>query len=275
MKPRVLVLRSAGTNCDEETAFGFSQVGGEPHRVHVNQLVRTPALLRDYQILSLPGGFSYGDDIASGKILANQIVHHLQDELHRFVQDGKPVIGICNGFQVLVKTDLLPGLTDAAGGRGVTLTNNSCGRFVDRWVHLKVGSEKCVWTRGLDRLELPVAHGEGQFVTADAAVLAHLRDHDQIALTYTTAAGEPAAGRFPDNPNGSVADIAGICDASGLVLGLMPHPERYLEPFQHPAWTSGGSGVLGLELFRNAVSHVAGAALAPALEPERARRTAL
>lgn len=259
MKPTALILRSAGTNCDAETAYSFELAGARAEKVHVNRLVAEPRLLHQYQILAIPGGFSYGDDIAAGRILANQIAHHLKDELRLFFDSGRPVIGICNGFQVLVKTDLLPGPLAGRSGQICTLTNNECGRFVDRWVRLVGRSQKCIWTAGIDQLELPVAHGEGKFVAADESVRQALWNEDQVALIYVTSDGEPAKGRFPENPNGSIDDVAGICDASGLILGLMPHPERYVDATQHPAWgrtrplTTHGAG---LQVFRNAVDYV-------------------
>jgi phosphoribosylformylglycinamidine synthase len=261
MKPTTLILRTAGTNCDAETAFAFEQAGARTESVHINRLLREPALLDHFQILAIPGGFSYGDDIAAGRILANQIAHHLRDALHDFVASGRPIIGICNGFQVLVKTDLLPGPIGSRSGQVCTLFHNDCGRFVDRWVHLAPRGDRCIWTRGLaGSIELPIAHGEGKFVPPDEQTRRALWDHQQVALAYAKPDGSPAAGQFPDNPNGSTDDIAGICDASGLVFGLMPHPERYVEPTQHPAWTRmhplppQGQG---LHIFRNAVLHAA------------------
>ena len=213
----------------------------------------------EYQLLAIPGGFSYGDDIAAGKIFANQLMHHLRDALRKFVDDGKPVIGICNGFQVLVKTDLLPGPLGRRTAQTATLTNNECGRFVDRWIHLMPRSKKCVWTRDLEPLDLPIAHGEGKFAPADESVRRALAANDQIALTYARADNSAANGEFPHNPNGSVDDIAGVCDETGLVLGLMPHPERYVSSLNHPNW--GANGVTdgdgaGLKFFINAVNHV-------------------
>ena len=263
MKPKTLVLRTAGSNCDEETAFAFEQAGAAAERVHLNRILESPGKLDEYQLLAIPGGFSYGDDIAAGKIFANQLMHHLRDRLKKFVENGKPVIGICNGFQVLIKTDLLPGPLANRTGQTATLTNNDSGRFVDRWIHLASRSKKCVWTRELDRLELPIAHGEGKFVPADESVRRALWDTDQVALVYTRPDGASPQGQLDDNPNGSVDDIAGISDQSGLVLGLMPHPERHIWRFQHPAWSSRrdqnsaendtGSG---LSLIRSAVTHV-------------------
>jgi phosphoribosylformylglycinamidine synthase len=261
MRPATLILRTAGTNCDGETAHAFELAGSQPKFLHLNRVLEKPAVLDDFQILAIPGGFSYGDDIAAGRIFANQIVHHLRDALHRFVDAGKAVIGVCNGFQVLVKTDLLPGSLAGRSGQTATLTNNDCGRFVDRWVRLKPHAGKCIWTQGLEPLELPVAHGEGKFVPADEAVRRALWQDGQVALTYANAQGGAAAGTFPDNPNGSIDDIAGVCDASGLVLGLMPHPERFVSPLQHYAWTReyplAAEGA-GLRLFRNAVARVRG-----------------
>jgi phosphoribosylformylglycinamidine synthase subunit PurQ / glutaminase len=258
MKPTTLILRTAGTNCDGETAYAFELAGARAERVHINQLIKEPGLLERYQILALPGGFSYGDDIAAGRILANQLAHHLRDGLRAFIDSGKPVIGICNGFQVLVKTDLLPGQIAGQAGQSCTLTNNDCGRFVDRWVRLAGRSPKCIWTAGIQALELPIAHGEGKFVLANEDVRRALWDGDQVALVYAKEDGSPAGGALPDNPNGSVDDIAGVCDASGLVFGLMPHPERFVDAIQHPAWTRRGTtgAGAGLAVFQNAVKYV-------------------
>jgi len=259
MKPKTLILRTAGTNCDGETAYAFERAGATSEFLHINRLLERPALIHDYQLLAFPGGFSYGDDIAAGKILANQITHHLRDVLKAFVEAGKPVIGVCNGFQVLVKTDLLPGPLAGKTGQTATLTNNDCGRFVDRWIRVAPRSNKCIWTSGLEPTDLPIAHGEGKFVPVNDEVRQALWDQDQVALVYVKADDSPANGHSPDNPNGSVDDIAGVCDASGLVFGLMPHPERYVEPFQHPAWTRQNplpSVGRGLRVFENAVRHV-------------------
>ena len=251
MKPTVLVLRTAGTNCDGETAHAFALAGATPHAVHVNRLLERPALLHEHQLLAIPGGFSYGDDIAAGRILANQLMHRLRDNLHAFVAAGKPVIGVCNGFQVLVKTDLLPGPLAGRTGQTATLAHNASGRFVDKWVRVAPAGDRCIWTAGLPPMELPVAHGEGRFVPADGSVRDALHAGGHVALTY-------AGGT---NPNGSVDDVAGVCDATGLVFGLMPHPERYVDPTQHYAWTSQSPRPAvgaGLAVFENAVRHAAG-----------------
>lgn len=259
MKPATLVLRSAGTNCDGETVHAFELAGAGAELIHINRLLESPAILEDFQILAFPGGFSYGDDIAAGKILANQIAHHLAEPIRRFIDSAKPVIGICNGFQVLVKTDLLPGPLAGRTGQTATLTNNDCGRFVDRWICLASRPSKCIWTAGVSTMQLPIAHGEGKFVPVDEPARKALWDGRQVALVYSKADGSPAVGQAPDNPNGSVDDIAGVCDASGLVFGLMPHPERYVDPLQHFAWTRNPSLPKegdGLQIFRNAVKHV-------------------
>ncbi|MGH7178805.1 MAG: phosphoribosylformylglycinamidine synthase I [Tepidisphaeraceae bacterium] len=249
MRPRALILRSAGTNCDMETAHAFTLAGADPHRLHVNRLLENPRSLHEHEVLAIPGGFSYGDDIAAGRILANQLVQHLGDDLRRFVDSGKPIIGVCNGFQVLIKTDLLPGPIAGRTGQSCTLTGNDSARFIDRWVSLEARQSKCVWTSGLSSIELPIAHGEGRFVPADDAVRRALWDDQRVPLVYTKS----------DNPNGSVDDIAGICDHTGLAFGLMPHPERHVNRLQHPAWTSArdlpDEGP-GLRIFRNAVNHV-------------------
>lgn len=258
-RPKTLILRTAGTNCDAETAHAFELAGATAESVHLNRVLENPDLLRDYQMMALPGGFSYGDDIAAGRIFANQIVHHLRDAFHGFVDAGKPIIGICNGFQVLVKTDLLPGSIGDRRGQTCTLTNNDSHRFIDRWVHLLPKPGKCIWTAGMDQpFELPIAHGEGKFVPANESVRRALRENGHVALSYARADGSPADGAFPDNPNGSIDDIAGVCDITGLVFGLMPHPERFVRSFQHPSWTRcppAAEGV-GLRVFRNAVQFV-------------------
>jgi phosphoribosylformylglycinamidine synthase I len=248
MKPTTLILRAAGTNCDVEAAYAFELAGAATRSVHINRILESSAILKECQILAFPGGFSYGDDIAAGKILANQLVHHLGDALRDFIEAGKPVIGICNGFQVLVKTDLLPGPLAGQTGQTATLTNNDSGRFVDRWIHLVPQESKCIWTKGVGPIDLPIAHGEGKFVPATESIRQALHINQQIALTYGN-----------ENPNGSIDAIAGVCDSTGLVFGLMPHPERYVDPTQHYAWTSQHPlphEGQGLQIFRNAITHV-------------------
>ncbi len=261
-KPRVLVLRTAGTNCDEETAFAFAHFGAEVDRVHIEQLYKKNIHLKDYHILALPGGFTYGDDIESGRILANELRLHLGEDLCQFIGDGKLIIGICNGFQVLIKAGLLPGPLDHQSEAAhdshqiATLTNNDSGKFEDRWSYLKVEGHS-VWTRGLDEVVyFPVAHAEGKFMLA-ADDLKKLEGHQQVAFRYCTFEGNSPA--YPDNPNGSVADIAGITDRTGRILGLMPHPERHFFHTQHPFWTRVSNGSTygsGAKIFENGVEYV-------------------
>ena len=252
-KPKVCVLRAAGTNCDGETVTACERAGAEAERVHVNRLIESPKLLSQYQMLIIPGGFTYGDDIAAGKVLAVQLANTLADAVAAFVDADKLVIGICNGFQVLVKTGLLP--DGAIGPQKVTLTSNDSNRFEDRWVTLRVDSSKSVFVEAGGQLYLPVAHAEGKFVPGDERTLNRLRTSGQVVFRYVAPGGGPAD--YPHNPNGSVDDIAGICDDSGRILGLMPHPERHIEPWHHPQWTRKGLAPEGdgLAIFRNAVKH--------------------
>jgi len=310
-RPDVLVLRAPGTNCDRETAFAFEQAGARAELIHVNRLLEEPELCRRFQIFCIPGGFSYGDDVAAGRILANQLRHHLADQLEQFKADGKLILGICNGFQVLVKSGVL--LPPDEKGPLATLTYNDSGRFEDRWVQLSVRGSKCVFLAGIEALYLPVAHAEGKFVARDPETLARLDAAGQLVLRYerqdarardlaTASAGVLHSGRrttpagstvrptaqdvhpgvqhtadtlgdhgpghgvvaepqvpYPDNPNGSMADVAGVCDASGRVLGLMPHPERHIDPTHHPRWTRGEAGEMGdgMKVFLNAVAYFA------------------
>ena len=238
--PKALVLRAAGTNCDRETEFALQQAGFEAERVHVFRLMERPERLGDCQFLVIPGGFSYGDDVAAGKILANQMIHRLADALNAFVESGKLVLGICNGFQVLVKSGLLPWarVTRDELQRDATLAWNDSGLFEDRWTHLSCDSDRCVFVPKGEVIALPIAHGEGKFVPADDGVLERLEAGDQIAVRYVDADGKP--GPYPVNPNGSIDDVAGVCDPSGRVMGLMPHPERFTDVTHHPRWTRGG-----------------------------------
>ena len=230
---RVLILRAAGTNCDVETAHAWRLAGADPRTLHVKQLLEQPDLLRSFQVLTLPGGFSYGDDIAAGTILANQLRQSAGDELHRFIEDGKLVLGICNGFQVLVKTGLLP--DPRQGDREVTLAYNASGRFEARWARLRTGRLGCRFLPPNTTLELPVAHAEGRLVCRDENVLRSLTGNGHACLTYVGADDRPCG--YPANPNGSAANIAGLTDPTGQILGLMPHPERFVDPTQHPQWT--------------------------------------
>ena len=266
-KPKALVLYGYGLNCDWETQFALNKAGAEAVRVHTSDLLARPAMLWDYHLLVITGGFSWGDEHGAGVILALRLKLALGQALQEFVQAGRLVIGICNGFQVAVNLGLLPNLPHRAGERLVALIPNDCGNFRDAWVHLKVLSSQCVFTQGLDSLELPIRHGEGKFY-AEGPVLAELADRGQIALKYAAPSGQAAMGRFPYNPNGSLMDIAGICDATGRVLGLMPHPEAHISSFQHPTWTRDKESCrrrgepyseqvgAGLAIFKNAVHYL-------------------
>jgi len=249
-KPKIIILRTAGTNCDKETASAFKMAGGESELVHINELVRDEKFLKDYQILAIPGGFTYGDDIASGKILANEIKYKLNKDLKNFINSGKLIIGICNGFQVLVKAGILPGIN--SGAMEATLSFNDSGSFIDKWVELRITNDerrttKCVWAKNLpETIYLPIAHGEGKFIPKNKDVLNNLRKNAQIVF------------RYADNPNGSIDDIAGICDTTGRVLGMMPHPERHVIGTQHPRWTREGLKEFGdgFAIFKNGVDYI-------------------
>jgi phosphoribosylformylglycinamidine synthase I len=280
-QPRALVLQAAGSNRDLEAAQALELAGARAEIVPLAELMARHATLAEYQLLVVPGGFSYADALGAGKLFALDLNTALAEAMRAFVDSGKPVLGICNGFQALLKAGLLQRSEvggGAAGSEGVpltsdspsalptsaltnTLTFNRAGHFECRWVSLAPHSKTCVWTRGLSELiYCPVAHGEGNFVlaaTAGEAGLARLAANDQIALVYVTRDGAPANGAYPANPNGSVGDIAGLCNPAGNVLGLMPHPENHLHPYQHPRWTRGERGGLGLPLFQEGVQYAA------------------
>lgn len=258
---KVIVLRTAGTNCDRETVFAFESFGAEVSLIHINRVFRGEVKLKDFHILAIPGGFSYGDDIMAGKILANELKLRLGDDIRRFIDDGKLVIGICNGFQVLVRAGILPGSADSQGAASfrqtVSLTFNDCGKFEDRWIHLRA-SGKSVWTEGLDPIVYyPVAHAEGKFVAGEKGLIDDLNSNGQVLFRYCGPDGEPAG--YPANPNGSEDAIAGISDPTGRVLGMMPHPERHFLRTQHPSWTrTADSGPFGqgAKIFENGVQYV-------------------
>jgi len=253
--PRVRVLRTAGTNCDAEAVRAFRRAGGEAETVHLGAVLERPALLREAAILCFPGGFTYGDDVASGAVFAVKVRTRLLPDLLRAVEDGALVLGICNGFQILVRAGLLPNLGGESSPGEATLGFNDSARFEDHWVTLEGVSDRSPWLRRGDLVECPVAHGEGKFVPRDAATLLRLEEAGQVVVRYRMPEGV-APGTHPHNPNGSAADIAGVCDPTGRVFGLMPHPERNVETWHHPLATrrprpdaAGG----GLRVFGNAV----------------------
>ena len=258
MTPKVLILTGYGINCDIETKHAFDLAGAQAERIHLTDLLDGSVKLSDYHILALPGGFSFGDDIASGKVLANMIKYNLGEQVQEFIEDGKLILGICNGFQAMVKMGLLPAFGGDHSRQDVTLTFNDSGRFENRWVHMKSSpGSKCVFTRGIENIYLPVRHGEGKFVVKDPHVLEKLKKNHQIVFRYVDKDGNPAG--YPHNPNGSIDNIAAICDETGRVFGLMPHPEAFMHRTNHPAWTreelpEEGAGIA---IFRNAVEYSA------------------
>lgn len=256
--PPIIILHANGTNRDREAAWACELAGGAPEIVHVNQLRGGARRLADYQMMVVPGGFSYGDDLGAGALWATILRHGLAEQLEAFVAAGKPIIGICNGFQALIKAGLLPGRpgdTPGIGPQTATLTRNAGDTFECRWVHLAAeANTRCIFTEGLEEpIHCPVAHGEGRFVTDTEATLAALEAGGQVALRYI-APGQGGPAGYPANPNGSVGDVAGICNPQGTVLGLMPHPEDHIRPRQAPM---GSQGALGLSLFAQGVRYCA------------------
>jgi phosphoribosylformylglycinamidine synthase subunit PurQ / glutaminase len=254
-RPRAIVLRAPGTNCDEETAAAWEQAGAVAETWHVGRLLDDPQALDAFQILTIPGGFSYGDDLGAGRILATRLGIVLQDALRRLHDRGGLVMGICNGFQVLVRAGLLPGNAGTDGPTvAATLTNNDSGHYESRWVRLAPTPGLSPFVTDDTMIELPVGHGEGKFVVNDRSVLAALEAAGQVVLRYCDEAGEPTQ-QYPANPNGSLHAAAGVCDPSGRIFGLMPHPDRHFDPLLHPRWTRRGLAAEGdgLRLFRNAV----------------------
>jgi phosphoribosylformylglycinamidine synthase len=265
---KALILTGFGLNCDHETALALELAGAVPHRVHINSLVAGTVKLADFHILAFGGGFSWGDDHGAGVIQAVKLKNHIGKDLLGFVAAGKLIIGICNGFQALVNLGLLPGLDNGYTQRSVAITYNDCGNFRDQWVHLTANSKSpCVFTRGIGQADFPVRHGEGKFI-AGPDVLASLQTGNQVVFQYADENGNPADGVFPFNPNGSVQDIAGICDPTGNIFGLMPHPEAYNHVTNHPDWarekqlkkrlgqTFEAKETIGIQLFRNGVDYI-------------------
>ena len=259
MKPQALILQAHGTNRDYDVAEALTLAGADPHPVPLNDLRAGKKRFADYQMLVVAGGFSYADSLGAGKLLALDLNSYFNQEISAFVESGKPVIGICNGFQALVKSGILPGEKKEERRKNeasATLTFNAEGHFECRWVNLAPVSQTCIWTKDLeDTIFCPIAHGEGNFQSSNTAFVNTLTAQDQIALTYIYPDGTPANGDYPINPNGSMLDIAGICNPQGNVLGLMPHPENHIHPHQHPQWTRGVKGNSGLVLFENGVKY--------------------
>lgn len=253
MKPKALILQSRGSNRDLDVIEALTQAGADAAGIPLNELRRKKETFSDFQMLVVPGGFSYADALGAGKLLALDLASYFAEEISAFVASRKPVIGICNGFQALVKSGILP---DTSDNKEATLTFNEQGHFECRWVTLAPVSQTCIWTQGLeDMIECPIAHGEGSFQASNIFPLSTFIENDQIALIYICPDGSPANGEYPFNPNGSLLDIAGICNPRGNVLGLMPHPENHIHPYQHPQWTRGIHQHSGLKLFENGVKY--------------------
>ncbi|MDI6800178.1 MAG: phosphoribosylformylglycinamidine synthase I [Actinomycetota bacterium] len=252
------VLLAAGINRDMDATAALISAGAQVERIHINSLAEKRGSLKRFDILMLPGGFSFGDDIASGKVLAGKLKNKLLGEVLDFIAAGKLIFGVCNGFQVMVKLGLLPGIGGDYASQRTTLTFNDSGKFEDRWVYLKVDpASKCVFTKGMDELiYVPVCHGEGKFMVDSDETLSELKRSGQVALRYVDRNGQAAG--YPHNPNGSIDDIAGISDPSGHIFGMMPHPEDFILDLHHPTWTRDGlpSEGAGLKFFQNAVTYV-------------------
>ena len=266
-KPRVCVLRAPGTNCDIETAFAFEMAGAQADRVHLFELLRQPDQLSNYQILCVPGGFSYGDDVGAGVIFARQLQGQLRDALGQFLQKDTLALGICNGFQVLLKAGVLPGDADGwpqdESAPQATLTWNHNGKYTALWVRLRIHAPQNVFLKGIEEIELPIAHAEGRICVTDDQITADWSEHGQVALKYTAdpsvCGDSEGLLPYPFNPNGSTANIAGLSDRSGRILGLMPHPERFIHRTQHPRWTREEAPPehSGRRLFENAIEYFA------------------
>ena len=265
MRPRVAVLSGFGINCELETMAVFRMAGGEADRIHLNRLVRGEKKLSDYQIMAIPGGFSFGDHLGSGRLLGNRLRFGLREQVRDFVTSGKPVIGICNGFQVLVKMGLLPGDDDVSLSQTASLALNDSGQYENRWTTLEFDHDSpCIWTSGMDRIRVPVRHGEGKFVTNDSSLMDQWAKSGQLVARYVDSSKQyPSACDeilpYPISPNQSWRNVAGVCDPTGLVFGIMPHPEANHSTWLGATWTrerkEQGEGE-GMQIFRNAIKYV-------------------
>ena len=262
MKAKTLIITGFGLNCEVETKAAFDYCGAATDLVHLNDLLNGKTTINDYHILAFIGGFSFGDHLGAGTVFANKVKYGLKKDIKKFITDEKLIIGICNGFQTLTRLGLLPAVKDQYfAEQSVALAWNDSGVFRDSWVNLKAESEcPCIFTKGINNIEVPIRHGEGKFV-AKTEILNEIEKNNLVALRYADKNGEPT-GEFPYNPNGSLNNIAGICDSTGRVFGLMPHPEAYLSPYNHPNWIrQKESGTLpkegaGVVIFRNAVDYI-------------------
>jgi len=237
---KTLIFRAPGTNCDVETGYAFQLAGSKVDFIHINRFLENPKVLFNYQILSFPGGFTFGDYLGAGQIAVSYI-KNTKDTIKKFIDNGGLTLGICNGFQILVKMGLLPGFKYKENTQVVTLGLNITGKFIDKWVKLKKISRRCVFTEGIEEIELPIAHAEGKFIPLNNEVLKSIENKDYMAFKYL------------DNPNGSINDIAALTDKTGRILGMMPHPERNIFPHHHPLWKRGIKGGKGIKIFKNAV----------------------
>ena len=263
MKPKILIITGYGVNCEAESSRAWELAGAEPVQVHINDLIEAPEQMREFQGLMFIGGFSYGDHMTSGHVFALRVKHHLRAELQQFIDDEKIIMGVCNGFQTMTKIGLLPGFDCEYFSPKVALMQNDCGTFQNFWVNLKFeASSPCIFTQGLDTMPMPIRHGEGKIFTTDASVIDRIEELGCAAVRYADDAGNPTQ-EFPANPNGSLNAIAGLCDPTGRIFGMMPHPEAYLFAENHPNWdkqkldgTLPARG-LGLKLFENGVKFLA------------------
>ncbi len=260
-KIKTLIITGVGLNCEKETGYAFSRAGSDVKFIHLNDFLADPVKLHDYQILAFIGGFAYGDHISAGRVFANKFKFSMADDLIKFIHNGNLIIGICNGFQTVIKLGILPGFDNDYFTQLATLTNNDSYRFEDRWINLTSPSSNCVFTKGISSLMLPIRHGEGKLVCKDNSITDKLFKNKQIVFQYSDPSGNKPTMDYPLNPNGSAEAIAGICDPTGRVFGLMPHPEGYLSPYNHPNWTKMKAlGKLpeegaGLKIFKNAVEY--------------------